>query len=411
MVYKFHFPTTKVSNPRLKELMGSLIAVAGLVYPLLTGIIIKVAGRQIWIPGSNVQRLSSKGVLLGSASLDIRDFKPRQGEVRLVKEVLDHQLIDVNGARVVRATELYIADISGKPRLVGVDVGLKPLFRRLGPKSLRVKVIPDAVIDWATIQSFGSQDDKKQELHLSANRQELRRMRPGELADLLEDLGRTERQKLLDALTPEQAADALEEMEPEELEAILRESSPKEAAKYLARMEPDEAADGLRDVDWQLREKLLAMMPREQADKVKAVLAYDEATAGGIMNTELLTAPSTSTVKDLKQQLKSLKETASDLEAVAITDKKGKLLYDLPLADLLIAKDSDKLEQLMKPPATLTVQPDASLKEVAERLVESRSASIVVTDKKEHPLGRIFADDMIDVLIPTSRFHFPRLLS
>jgi hypothetical protein len=438
MVYKFHFPTTsKASRQRLKELTGSLVSVAGLVgkqvqnqegqelgkvvdlvcrwdsdetYPPLTGIIIKVGGRRVWIPIDNIDHIGRDQVWLGSARLDLRDFKPRKGEVRLYREVSDHQLIDVDGARVVRASDLYIAEVSGKNRLVGIDVGLKPLLRRLVPSKLNLAATPDSVIDWATIQSFGGQGGKK-ELKLSANRQELRRMRPGELADMLEDLGRVERRELLSALTPELAADALEEMEPNEVEAILRESSPYEAAKYLARMEPDEAADALRDVDRKLRDELLNALPSENAQKVKSVLMYDETTAGGIMTTTLLTSPSSATVGEIKKRLKSSGSDPYNLKAIVIVSTKGKLLYDLPMVELLLAKEKQTLKELMKPPATITVLPQAPLREVAERLIESRAISIVVADEKERPLGRIIADDLLDVILPSGRFHFPRLLS
>ncbi len=437
MVYKFHLPTTRTKSRRLNDLRGSLMSVAGLVgrkiinqdgqelgtvvdlvchwdshqtYPPLTGIIAKVSWRKVWIPINRIEQITQTRVLLGDATMDLREFKARQGEVRLCKEVLDHQLLDVDGARVVRASDLYIALLGKENRLVGVDVGFKPLLKRLGPSRLRVKVTPDSVIDWATIESFGSQGASSGPLQLSAHRQELRRMRPGELADMLEDLGRPERQELLNALTPELAADALEEMDEKELEGLLRESGVEEGAHYLSIMEPDEAADTLRDVDPELRRDLLAAMSKEIADKLRKVLAYDETTAGGIMTTTLLIALASDKVGAVKELLKT-KEAELDTGALAITDKNGKLLYDLPLAYLLAASDEQTLRELMKPPATVTVHPEASLKEVAELLVESRNPSILVTDKKERPLGRILADDLLDVLIPSDRFHFPRFLS
>src|SRR5487761_1444032 len=263
MVYKFRLPATRAKEEWLKDLKGSLVSVAGVIgrpiinqegqelgavfdlvchwdatetYPPLTGIIAKVAGRKVWLPASRIEKFEATKVILASAKLDLREFKSRPGEVSLKTEVLDHQLIDVNGARVVRASDLYIASRAGKTHLVGVDVGFKPILRRLGPKKLRIRAIPDALIDWGTIQSFGGQEGTSQ-LRLSANRHELRRMRPGELADILEDLGRTERQELLNVLSPDLAADALEEMEPKQLEGLLRESSPEEGANYLAKME------------------------------------------------------------------------------------------------------------------------------------------------------------------------------
>jgi CBS domain-containing protein len=438
MVHKFHFPTARSDSQLLKQLRGSLISVAGLVgreivnqegqtlgsivdlvcrwdadetYPPLTGIIARVAYRRVWIPASNINQVSALRIQLNSAKMDLREFMPRSGEVRLHTEVLDHQLIDFDGARVVRASDLYIASVSGKTRLVGVDVGMKPLLRRLGPKKYRTKAVPDAVIDWGTIQSFGSQKDGKQELRLSANRNELRRMRPGELADLLEDLGRSERKELLNVLTPDLAADALEEMEAKELESLLRESSAEEGAEYLSNMEPDEAADALRDLDESSRDELLAQMSRERSNKLKKVLNYDEETAGGIMNISIFTAQSHTNVSEVKLKLKNSDTDINSLNAIAIIDKSGKLLYDLPLIELLTASDDAKLENLMKPPSTVTVLPDAPLEEVAELLIEGRGSSIVVTDKKDKPLGRIMADDLLDAILPSGRFHFPRLLS
>ncbi len=437
MVFKLRSPVSKSNSKHLKTFKGSLISLAGVLkqpvvnqngqpigrladlvfrwdthenYPPLTGLIVKVAGQKVWIGAENVARLKAEKVQLNSARLDLRDFQPRPGEVRLAEEVLDHQLIDVDGARVVRASDLYLSATSANQiRLVGLDVGYLSLLRRLGPRSMRIRAKPDVVIDWSTIQSFGGQDTKR-DLKLSAKRQELRRMRPGELADLLEDLGRTERRKLLNSLTPEQAADALEEMEPEELETILRESTPSEIAQYLSKMEPDEAADALRDVDPLLREDLLKHMSENSAAKTAAVLSYDESTAGGFMNTDLLKGSSDESVQSARQRLKLLGPEFGSLDAMVIVGHDGKFVYDLPLIELLLAEENDRLGKLVKQTSVVTANAQATIKEVAELLVESRRSSLVVLDDKSRPIGRILADDIVDALLPDyGRFHFPRL--
>jgi len=229
-------------------------------YPPLSGILVKVGHRVVWIAASEVETVTSKNIRLNTAQLDLRDFKPRPAEVRVLQDILDHQLVDIDGARVVRAADLYVANSNKILRLVAVDVSYRALLRRLGPTRWRAHSSPGAVIDWASIKSFG-RSENGQSLELAARRNDLRKLRPSELADLLEDLGRTERQELLDSLTQDQAADALEEMQAKELESLIRESNPAEAAKYLTRMEPDEAADALRDVDEDLRRELLSRMP------------------------------------------------------------------------------------------------------------------------------------------------------
>jgi CBS domain-containing protein len=437
MTFKLPSPAQR-SSKKLKSFKGALISLASVIgqpvinqngqpigqlvdlvfrwdshenYPPLTGIIAKVAGQQVWISAENVAHLKPERVTLNTSKLDLRTFEPRAGEVRLAMEVLDHQLIDVDGARVVRASDLYLSANGDQVRLVGLDVGYRALVRRLGPRNIRLKPTPDVVIDWATIQSFGGQDTNH-DLKLSAKRDDLRRMRPGELADLLEDLGRDERHELLSSLTPDQAADALEEMEPQELEAILRESTPKDIAKYLSRMEPDEAADALRDVDPILREDLLQHMSQNSVVQVEAVLSHDESTAGGFMNTILSLAESQETVKQVNQHLKSSKSELGNLDAVVITNKKGQFVYDLPVVELLLAKPSDKMKDLIKLPAAVTAETDDSIKRVAELLVESRRSSLVVLDSGQRPVGRIQADDVVDALLPAyGRFRFPRLWS
>lgn len=383
----------------------------GEAYPPLSGIIIKVGYRKAWVSAANVSLITKAQVKLANAKLDLRDFKPREGEVCLAKEVLDHQLVDVDGARVVRAADLYVAMVNGAARLVGVDVSLKSLLRRLGPGSLRSRPTPSAVIDWAAIQSFG-QAASGRGLKLGASHKELRRLQPSELADLLEDLGRAERQELLESLKPEQAADALEEMEPDELNSLLRESSPGDAANYLMMMEPDEAADALRDMTDDLREDLLSRMPHESSEQVEEVLSYEEDVAGGIMNTAIITAHGTETVEALRQRLTADDDPTKGNDAIAVVDEIGRFMADISLGKLFLAEPGQRLDNLAGTDVPHTVLPEASIKQAGDALISNRSASLVVVDENNHPLGRILADDIIDALLPErGKFHFPRVLS
>jgi Mg/Co/Ni transporter MgtE len=311
----------------------------------------------------------------------------------------------------VRASDLYIATVKGHVRLVGVDVSFRSILRRLGPKRLRTRPTPELVIDWATIQSFGGQETTQQNLKLGAHRKELRKLRPGELADLLEDLGRDERQEILSALPKEEAADILEEMEPKEVETVLRESTKQEAGIFLSNMEPDEAADALRDIDENLRKELLEQMTIDSAARVRKVLSYDEAAAGGFMNTALFRADASESVARVRTRLLAGTTDLKEIESVVIEDG-GKFVYDLSLIDLLIADTHKKISNLITPPETVTVAPDATIGKVAALLVESRRSSILVVDEGQKALGRIFADDIVDALLPEiGFFHFPRLLS
>ena len=184
-------------------------------YPPITGLVVRVGRRRVFLDASLVEHLGHSEVTLRSARVDLRDFERRDGELLLVRDVLDHQLVDVDGVQVIRAADLYLAPAQGRIRLVGVDVSSQTLLRRLGPARFRGRPTPERVIDWAAIQPFGSPSAS---VHLRTSHEGLQRLRPGELADLLEDLDRDQQRELLGALGPEEAADALEEMDPEELE-------------------------------------------------------------------------------------------------------------------------------------------------------------------------------------------------
>src|ERR1700722_2827853 len=379
-------------------------------YPPVTGLIVRVGRRRAWLPVEAVEEFGRDRIRLRTARLDLRDVARRPGEVELSRDVIDHQLVDTDGARVIRASDLYLAQVAGVVQLVGVDVGFNSLLRRLGPARFRSRPTPDKVIDWASITSFGSQRGPGGTLQAAEHG--LQRLRPGELADLLEDLGRAERQDLLSRLTPQQAADALEEMQDEELVRLLRESDTAGAAELLSRMEPDEAADGLRDLDPGEQQKLLAAMPPEAREAVATLLSYAERSAGGIMTTVLVTATPTETIMQVRDRLRANREHDEDLAGIIVLGDEGQLLDDVSMTELFLADLETTVDELIGPPWPVTVTPDAGLDEIAERLVETRHSSVVVVDEQERPLGRILVDDVLDMLVPDrSRFRFPRRLS
>jgi CBS domain-containing protein/sporulation protein YlmC with PRC-barrel domain len=380
-------------------------------YPPVTGIVMRVARRRAYVPVDSIEDIAPDRVALRSTRLDLRDFERREGEVVLNGDVVDHQLVDVDGVRVVRASDLYLARVSGEYRLVGVDVGFQTLLRRLGPTRWRVRATPERVIDWAAIQSFGSVDSTRRgPMQLQGPNQGLRRLRPADLADLLEKLGREERQELLSQLDSETAADALEEMDPEELGALLRESEPDRAAELLAGMEPDEAADALRDLEPDEVEELLAVMPIERSASLRALVLYREGTAGGLMTTNLVLVRPDQTVGEVRRILRSQAEHQADVDAVIIVDEEGRVVHDLGLFELLVASSDDHVIDVAGPPTPEAVGPDATLDDVIEQFIDSRGSSLIVIDDEQRPVGRILADDLIDALVPDrGRVRFPRL--
>lgn len=380
----------------------------GEAYPPVTGLVVRIGGRLAFVPVEQVARLGHRQVELRSARLDLRDFERRQGEVLLARDVLDHQLVDTDGVKVIRAADLYLAPLERAILLVGVDVSLQTLLRRLGPARFRPLPTPEQVIDWAAIEPFGTQEGQVQ---LRTTSRALQRLRPGELADLLEDLGRNARQELLASLEPETAADALEEMDPDELDALLHEVPDERAATLLARMEPDEAVDALRELDADERDELLDHMPAGKARQLRELLAFPKDQAGGFMNAEVVRVREHETVTEVRQRLRDLAGRQPDLDAVLVTDGDGRLVDLISMLELLVAEPEQRMAELTRMPEPVTIGPDAALDDVVDGLADARESTLVVVDDAGRPLGRILADDVIDALLPDrGRLHFPRLL-
>lgn len=401
--------------------VGRLVDLVARVYgadehPPITGLVLRIGGRRSFLDAGALARIDHAAVTLRTARMDLREFVRRPGEVLLARDILDHQLIDVDGVQVIRAADLYLVQLGEQVRLVGVDVSPQTLLRRLGPKRFQRRSTPERVIDWAVIEPFGDQlSDTPAAVRLRTPHAALRRLRPGELADMLEDLGRPGRQELLATLDTDTAADALEEMDPGELEALLREAEPRQAARLVAAMEPDEAVDALRDLSGAEREELLAQMPERTARELQALLVYPEREAGGFMTSTLIRAHPEETVAAVRERLIERCEHRGEIDAVAVVDEHGRLLADVPLFDLLVAEPADTLATVLD--ATdqaepVTVAPDAEVAQVAARLIDSRRSSVLVIDAGGRPLGRILADDVLDAQSPEhGRLRFPRLLS
>jgi CBS domain-containing protein len=384
-------------------------------YPPLTGLLLRVGSRTSYLPIDAVANIAHQSVSLRTARLDLRDFARRPGEVLLAKDMLDHQVVDLDGRQVIRAADLYLAPVAGQFLLVGLDVSLNTLLRRLGPKRLRGRPTPERVIDWDAVAPFSDDlTSSPPAVQLRSSDEQLRRMAPADLADLLEDLERPARQDLLSRLESHTAADALEEMDPDELEALLREVRPEQAAGLLAAMEPDEAVDALRDLSDDERSAILAKMPAGKSGELSALLSYPEREAGGFMTTTLVQARPDSTIGEVKRAVADLSQHREEIDAVVIRSPDGELLADLPLFDLVTHADDMTVEEVLAAddwPEALSVPPDASVADVADQLVRTRRSSLLVVDEQGQALGRILADDVLDALLPErGRLHFPRLL-
>ena len=367
-------------------------------YPPVSGLIVKVGQSKSFIDGARISKLTQNEIQLTSAKVDLTEFTRREGESLLDADVLDHQIVDVNGLRVVRSSDLYLAPLDREIRVVGVDISFKAFLRRIFPGALGRGPIPKHVIDWANVASLAHGTGV---VRSNESRAALGQLRPADLADLIEDLAGRERNALIEMLDPDLAADALEEMEDDELQGLLRGLSAQRSAELISRMEPDEGAEVLRDLDSDHRESIFMEMDVSIAKQLRKLVEFDETLAGGIMTSHMLITHEDDTVASALALL--VEHKSRDIsDGVVVVDAKGKLLDHIQIIELIAAKPAAKLSSLMGPPYPTSVNLNTRLDEVIDEFANNRGASIIVVDEKNKPVGRILADDLVDALAPTS---------
>ncbi len=373
-------------------------------YPPVSGLIVKVANRKSFINGAGISKLTQKEITLSSTRINLENYQRRPGESLLDADVLDHQIVDVDGLQVVRSSDLYLAPLDKEIRVVGVDISFVSFLRRLFPGSIARRPTPEHVLDWAMVASL---TDSTGVVRTSSSKSALSQLRPADIADLIEDLAGREQGALIEMLDPDLAADALEEMEDDELESLLRGLPAERSAQLLARMEPDESAEVLRDLDEEHRESILSAMEKGIAKQLRVLVSFDEDLAGGIMTTHLLIVKETDTVASALKLLVENKERDSS-DGVVVVDAKGQLIDHIQTVELIAAKSTSIVLDLVAKPFPTSVQIDTPIAEVVEEFSNNRGSSIIVVDEKNKPIGRILSDDLVDALSRSSSRGFSK---
>ncbi len=385
-------------------LIGKLddaVVLAGADYPEVVGFTVRIGQRRVWLHAQDVAGLEQGLLRLERAKFDLVDVRRRPGEIQLFHDVVDHQLVDLHGVQVVRASDLYLGHVGDTWRLVGVDTSWRTFIRRALPGSSGWRPTPKRVLDWSGIHSLAVSEEK--EVRLDAPNSQLKLLAPADLADLLADLGRSERQEFLDDLDTQDAADALQLMDDEDVASVLGDADVHRAAELLSEMEPDEAVDALREMDVRGREEILAVMDSDDERDLRSLLQFEEDTAGGMMTSALVLVPATATVGDAVAALTAVRDTPEQSARVIVVDEAGALVDDISALALLGEDPGRPLLDLGRSPAHVTVAPEAPLQEVIEAIREHGGAFVVVVDEQHRPLGRILADDIVDALLDEER--------
>jgi CBS domain-containing protein len=393
-------PLRDNDGERLGKVEDLIVRLGGIGYPPITGFLVSVAGRTSYLGADRVSDIGSDGVVLRKAKLDLRRFERRAEEVLLKRDVLDRQLINLEGARLVRANEIELALLAGSWRVVGVDTGPRGGFRRLLPKPLGARIATGEFLDWASVEPFVGHVPT---LRLRIPHPKLAKLHPAQIADLVEAASRREGEEIIQAVGQddrELEADVFEELDDHHQREFLEDRPDAQVAEILSRMAPDDAVDVIGEIDEDRREGVLALLPASHRTKVRALLGYDPAEAGGLMSPEFISLLSTTTVAEALQAVRESKIEATVLTAVfASSPEDGSLAGSVPVTTLLRATAQAPLSTLLKHDLPC-LRPDASFEEVARLLADYNLTCAPVVDEQKRMIGVVTVDDVLEAMLP-----------
>jgi CBS domain-containing protein len=377
-------------------------------HPPVTGLVARHMRRDIFLARTRFATFGEAGAQLNFDLLDLRDFKRREGEVLLARDVLDKQLIDVDGKRVVRVNDVQLIEVAGEWRVTGADVSLQGLWRRLAPAGFLGSRRPVEVIDWADVGYLATDAAT---VRLKSSRDKLSRLHPVEIARLAESLSYRQGAEVVAALDDETAAETLEEMPDESQARIIGDMDKERAADILEWMSPDEAADVLGDLPEATAEDLLSRMEGEEKTDVAELLPYEDDTAGGLMTNEFITLPQGLTVGEALATLREMAETPNMIYYLYVVEREGswKLVGVIALRSLILADPDAPLEEVMRDEFQ-SAHPDDPAKEVARKIAEYNLLALPVVDDLGEIAGIVTVDDAMELLLPKGwRQRLPRL--
>jgi CBS domain-containing protein len=366
-------------------------------HPPITGLLGTVAGRQSYVPAEHVADLAHGAVRLSEPKLDLRRFERRPEEVLLRKDVLDRQLINVDGARLVRANEIELARLGGWWRVVGVDTGPRGAFRRLVPRRLGPRLQTGEFLDWASVEPFVGHVPT---LRLRVPHPKLARLHPAQIADLVEAASHREGEEIIEAVgrDGELEADVFEELDEQHQREFIEDRSDQEIADVVARMAADDAADLIAELGEDRREQVLDLLAAPQRAKVRALLGYDPAEAGGLMSPDFLCLDRHGTAQEGLDRVRSSSIPAHLLTTVYAMDAHHELIGAVAVTELIRSAPEATLGELAR--STPRLRPDADLEEVARVMSDFNLTSAPIVDERERMIGVVTVDDVLEVMLP-----------
>lgn len=376
-------------------------------HPVVSGIKIKHNSQILLYSFQNfhIEKLNGKTKVICDNLIGLPSDRVN-GNLYLVESVLDNQIVDINGRKLVRVNDIRLATIGNDTFAVAVDIGIEGLLRRIGiakPLKFIASIfkanIPAKFILWEDVETI---DTSNLNIKLSKSYKKLQTLHPSDLADIIEDLGRKASAEVFSSLDDEKAADVMEELETDTQVHILESLSIEKAADVLDKMPADEVADILDALEDERAELLLNEMEKDTSKEVRELLVYPDHTVGSIMSSEVMSFNLNLTIEEVLAELRDKKPEFETLYNLFVTDENEILLATFSIRDVVISPLDVRISQIMKP-SPVHLRDYQKINEVAEIVSKYNLLAIPVVDKKNVLKGMVVIDDVIEDLIRKRR--------
>jgi magnesium transporter len=389
--------------------LKDVIASSENTYPLISAVTVETSDkRKINIPYNYVDDMG-KEIRLKTLLNDIKEYNFKKQDIRLLEDVLDRQVVDIEDKKIRRVNDIKLSFTRGYYHVIGVDIGVYGILKRLGLESI-VKPLGvrsnENIISWKDIDTLNS--DYSQ-LKLKVPKQKIKKLHPADIAEIVDQLGLNESLTILNSLDDEAAADTLEEVSPERQVSLLEGMESKRAAEILDEMSPDDAADVLGDLSEDKAEELLDLMEPEESKDLRKLLEYPENTAGGIMTTEFAYVDQDLTVIQVLESLRKISKDVETIYYIYVISKEGDLVGVTSLRDILLSDRDRKISDFMN---TDIIKADVleDQYEAAQKIAKYNLIALPVVEKEDKLRGIITVDDAIDIVLPTAwKKRVPRM--
>ncbi len=379
----------------------------GEVFPRVTSLAFKGPGRTPFMISwrKYVDTYDEKEIHLKVPAVEIRFSYLQPDEVLIARDILNKQIVDTRGMRVVRVNDLKLSDTSSTQlRLLGAEVGARGILRSLSPalEHVALKVartfghpIPERIIAWSYMDLV---ERDLSNVKLSVSHKTLDDMHPADIADIIERLDPRLRGQVFAQLDDEQRAGAMAEFDDDAMAAeLMGGMNEREASRMLSEMDPDDAAELVSELDYDKAEKLLRLMGVQEQRAIRQLLGYREDTAGRIMTSEFAALPEDKTVADAVELLRGLDEDFESVRYVYLSDEDNKLSGVVTLNSLIVAEPQTPLADICTR-EVITASPEDDQEDVAEDIAKYNLLAMPVVADDGHLLGIVTVDDALDVL-------------